>query len=166
MPRDRGSCGRTLMRGMNNDPCVYHVGFLLIVGDRDETEGGGRNHRRAGARETRLDCRQPSRHRGKGGRGDGMHGISGIGDGGAGHVWSVTGAGNAITVGGHECRRRYKTDARLWEPSQPERGGEEGTGCREAVPEDESKRPTQYSCGCDEGRDVRMDRSTICRPWL
>ena len=26
--------------GMNNDPCVYHVSFLLIVGDR--VEGGGR----------------------------------------------------------------------------------------------------------------------------
>jgi len=26
---------------MNNDPCMYHVSFLLNVGDRDE--GGGRN---------------------------------------------------------------------------------------------------------------------------
>ena len=34
---DRGLRGRALMRGgMNNDPCVYHVNFLLIAGDRDE----------------------------------------------------------------------------------------------------------------------------------
>ena len=41
MTRDGGSYGRTSMRGggMNNDPCVYHVIFLLNVGDRDE---GGR----------------------------------------------------------------------------------------------------------------------------
>ena len=29
---------------MNNDPCVYHVSFLLIVGDRDE---GGRRREKS-----------------------------------------------------------------------------------------------------------------------
>jgi hypothetical protein len=41
MARDRGVVGKKVDEkgGMNNDPCVYHVIFLLNVGDSEE---GGR----------------------------------------------------------------------------------------------------------------------------
>jgi hypothetical protein len=50
--------------GMNNDPCVYHVSFLLNVGDRDE--GGGGN-RRGDARGTsaQLSRAEPRQRRGE-----------------------------------------------------------------------------------------------------
>jgi hypothetical protein len=35
MARDRRNVDEE--GGMNNDPCVYHVIFLLNVGDRDES---------------------------------------------------------------------------------------------------------------------------------
>ena len=53
---------------MNNDPGVYHVSFLLNVRDNDGGEGW-KGKSEIGER-TRLNCRQPSRERGKGGRGD------------------------------------------------------------------------------------------------
>jgi hypothetical protein len=45
MPRDRGVAWKNVDEGgMNNDPCEYHVSFLLIVGDRDE---GGRRREKS-----------------------------------------------------------------------------------------------------------------------
>jgi len=49
MPRDRGVAWKNVDEGgMNNDPSVYHVSFLLIVGDRDEGGRRRENQRRDG----------------------------------------------------------------------------------------------------------------------
>jgi hypothetical protein len=88
MTRDGESCGRTLMRGgMNNDPSVYHVSFLLNVGDND---GGGRwkgISEEIGERPGSTVDSQAKREE-KGRRGEEMHAMNGVGDRGGSWVWS------------------------------------------------------------------------------